>query len=293
MNGQASRTIGFEQNPLDSLDADPPVFTKSGRQVKGTFQLPLSYAYHETLFRLATGDTSVTPGGSGPYTHESTLAQRILYGSFVYYWEDCKGVKYQELYDNVAVTQMTIQQDKEARPVVTVNWVAQSMTASTPGGAPSLNTVEYPDWNDCCLTVDGDTLIVDSITFDVTRPVQEDDHGICSDDKPDVVFLGSNGQRAITLNVSGGLDEDIDGIMMAGDSLTGGCTIVWDNAAAAAANRKITIDMGELVPVVGDQDRGTWGRTKGSMQFMCATTSSNPISIETTNGLDAEEPPVV
>mgnify|MGYP001167107343 CR=1 FL=1 len=293
MNGQAGRTIGFEQNPLETLDADPPAFSKSGRKISGSFQLPLSYAYQEGLIRLATGDTSVSPGGSGPYTHASTLAQRVLYGTIVYYWEDYKGVKYQELYANVFVTQLTIQQDKEQRPTITVNWVAQTMTESTPAAAPTLVTPEYPDWNDCTLSADGATLIVSSITFDITRAAQEDDHGMASDNAPDVVFLGSNGQRSITLNVEGGLDDDVDDFMQAGDALTGENKMEWNNGASGADNRKITIDLGELLPVISEQPRGTFGRLTSSMQFMCATTAANPISITTTNALDAEEPPTV
>ena len=293
MNGQAGRTIGFGQNPLETLDADPPAFSKTGRHVTGSFTLPLSYAYQEGLFRLITGDVAVTPGGTDPYTHQSTLAQRILYGTIVYYWEDYKGVKYQELYDNVAISQLTINIEKEARPTVAVSWVAQSMTASTPGAAPSLVTPEYPDWNDCTLSVDGATLVVSSITLDITRPVREDDHGMASDDAPDVVFIGANGQRSITLNVTGGLDEDIDGSMIAGDALDSTNSINFDNGGATIANRDITIALGELLPVEGEQPRGSFGRLEAGMQFVCQSTTAAPFSITTTNALDEEEPPTV
>ena len=292
MNGQAGRTIGFGQNPLETLDADPPAHSRTGRHVTGSFQLPLSYAYHEGLFRLACGLPPAVPTGTGPYVHAITLAQRILYGTIVYYWEDYTGVKYQELYSNLTSTQMTLNIAKEARPTVTVNWVAQKMAPSTPGSAPTLVTPEYPDWEDCTLAVGGATLIVSDITLDISRPASEDDHGMASDDAPDQVFVGAAGQRSITLNVEGGLDDDIDGIMIGGEAQATN-TITLNNGAAAAANRKIVINLGRLLPVEGEQPRGNFGRLTTGMQFLCETSTSAPFSITTTNGLDAAEPPVV
>lgn len=292
MQGTGSITIGSEWTPLETLDTDPAAFSKGGRQVAGSFSVPLSYAYHEGLYRLVTGDTSVTPGGSDPYTHAMTLAQRILYGTFVYYWENYKGVRYQILIDNCVVTQATITQTAQQRPVLAVSWVGQTPTDSTPGAAPTLVALEYPDWDECTLTTSSAVQVVTDITLDITQPAKEGDFGMASDEDPDVVFLGRGGQRAITLNVTGGLDDDIDGIMRDGDAITTN-TLVWDNGEATTDNRKISIALGVLLPVRSEQPRGEFSKLDGGMQFLIQSTTANPFSITTTNGLDAEEPPTV
>ena len=289
MQGQAGITIGSEWTPLETLDTDPAAFSKGGRQCKGSFTLPLSYAYHEGLIRGALGTASYSPGGSGPYTHALTLAQRILYCNLVYYWENYKGLRYAITLTNAMITQLTIVQDAEGRPTIACSWVGQTPTDSTPGADPTLVSVEYPDWSNCTLTIGGSTLVGSSFTLDISRSAKEGDYGMGSDEDPDVVFLGGSGQRSITLNVTAGLDDDIDSIMRAGDAITSN-TLVWDNGEAGADNRKITIALGVLLPVVGEQPRGAFSKLDAGMQFLCQSTTANPFSITTTNGLDAAEP---
>jgi hypothetical protein len=290
MKGQSSITIGSEWTPLESLDVDPVAFSKGGRQCKGSFTVPLSYIYHEGLIRLALGTASYTPGIVNPYTHALTLAQRVLYGNLVYYWENYKGVRYQIAVTNAMVTQFTISQSAQARPTIAISWVGQTPTDSTPGADPTLVAMEYPDWDEFTLTINSIDHVVSDFTFDVTNPAKEGDYQMASAETPDVVFLGRSGQRSITLNVTGGIDDVIDTFMRGGTKLTT-CTAVWDNGGATTSQRVFNIALGTLLPVVSEQPRGEFSKLEGSRQFLCQTSVANPISITTTNSLVAAEPP--
>jgi hypothetical protein len=295
MQGGAGMTIGFEHTPLATLDADPVAFSKGGRRVNGNFSLPLVYAYQEGLIRGAFGTASYSPtgGGAAASNHPLTLGNRVLYCTLVYYWENYKGIKFQVLVNNAMITQLTINQEHGSRPTLDGSWVGQTPTASTPGAAPTLASVQYPDWEECTLKINNNTIVHDSFSFDISQPAVEDDYGISSDEDPDAVFIGRSDQRAITFNLTGGLDDVIAGIIEGGTAVAADNTITWDNAGATTDNRKVVIDRGQLLPQASDQPRGDFARLKTSMSFLCQSTTASPISITTTNALAVAEPPTV
>jgi hypothetical protein len=267
---------------------DPPAISTGGERISGSFQLPLSYAYEEGLFQLIAGGID-TAAGAGPYTHTIALADRLRFGTLVYYWEDFKGVRYQLLMANACITQLTITQEAQQRPTVTANWVAQTFTASVPGAAPTLSTLEYPDWDDATCTVGAACLVNRSFSLDISQPVTEDDYGICSADKPDVVFIGRAGQRTVTLTVDAGLDSETEGWLKAAGTAIATNSLVWDNGAATTANRKITITLSNLYVTPTDTQRGTFGKLNASFSFLAV--GPTPFAIVTTNAITVAEPP--
>jgi hypothetical protein len=287
MQGQGNITMGREQTPLGDMSIDPPSISTGGQRCSGSFQLPLSSVYDEGLFSLISCDDD-TIDGAGPYTHTFVCTDRLKYGTLVYYWENYKGTRFQLLVTNATVTQLTITQEAGQRPTVTANWVGQKWTASTPGAAPTFIAVEYPDWDDCTLTIGAAALVVKSFTLDIVQPASEDDYGIGSADSPNVVFIGRAGQRATTLTVDAGHDDATQAWLTAGATPIATNTIVWDNGAATTSNRKITITLSSLMASPADQGLAEFGRINTSFTFTAY--GATPFGIVSTNALATAEP---
>lgn len=287
MSGQLGATIGRQQTHLDALSVDPLSVSTGGRSWSGSFQLPLSYAYHEGLLRLILGGAD-TSAGDGPYTHTLALADPILYGTLVYYYENYKGTRTALTITNAVITQVTIEQTAQNRPTISVSWVGQKGTLTTPGAAPSLVTPEFPDWDDCTLTVGGEALIGRSFSLDIATGAEEGDFGIGSADSPDVVFVGRSSARVVTLTVDAGADDVTEGWLIAGTAISTN-SINWDNGATSTDNRDITITLSDLYPQPADSQKGTFGKLNHSLTFLAV--GATQLAVVTTNGITASEPP--
>lgn len=268
MSGGANFSIGADQNYDDTMDVDPQSITTGATKHSGSIKQLLSYEHQELLMIAMFGGADAILG-AGPHTHTIALEDAEVYLTIYEYYEDFKGVKYLRTYTNAIVSELTIAGSSEERPTITINWTAQSVATSTPGAAPTLNTMDLVDWKELTVSVNAVTACVNSLTFTVSRPTDDSDVTMGCD-APNVNTLFGSGQRTAQMTIELGIDDTLETILDDPSTAVAG-EIEWDNGAAAAANRKITIAITSMLATTLDTQPATWGKRRESINWAVET----------------------
>ena len=282
MSGGANYSLGSDQNYDDTMDVDPQSMTTGATKHSGSFKQLLS-SEHQELLLIAIAGTADSKAGSGPYVHTIALSAGEVYLTIAYYYENFKGVKYLRTYTNAIVTELTIEGSPEQRPTITVSWVAQSVALTTPGSAPTLNTMDLVDWTELTVTINSAAACVNSLTFTVSRGV--DDADICMGaDAPLVNTLFGNSQRTAQMTTELGIDDSFETIIEAATTAVAG-DIEWDNGGTTTASRIVKIPITLMRATTVDMVPATWGKRKASINW--AIEDWNGFVV--TNSLDSDQ----
>ena len=282
MSGGMSHNLGADQTPDDTMDVDPASYTTGATKHNGTIKQLLSYE-HQELLMLAIAGAADSVAGSGPYVHTLGLADPEVYITVYEYFEDFKGTRFLRTYTNAIVTELTIEGSPEQRPVLTISWAAQSVATSTPGSSPTEETMDLVDWDDLTVTINSATACVNSLTFTVTRPVDDSDVTMGCD-APNVNTLFGNGQRTAQMTTETGLDDTLVTIMD-DPSTAVAANITFTDGASGAALRKLEIDMSAVLATAITTEPATWGKRKESINWVVSGWSG----FEITNSLSAAQ----
>ena len=289
IEGQAGLHIGRSQEPdPPTMAVDAESVTAGGSRCSGHFTIPLSYAYNEGLFGLIAGALAVKTEASAPYFHTSTPARGPLYATLAYYWDNYKGTKWLETITNALITQLTITQDPEKKPLLSGNWYAQKHARTTPGAAPTLVTLEYPEWTDNVLTLGGATLNHYGLKLDIAWAAEEGKYGIGDADNPAPIFVARSAQRVTTLSVKTDDTDEIGDLLISGADIATN-SIVWNNGGTTTAEREIGIALSSLRLKDTDLDRAKFGTLPVDLTLLAY--GAAPFTIVSKNGLSAAEPP--
>ena len=270
--GGANFSIGADQNPDESMDVDATSYTAGATKHSGTIKQFLSYEHQELLLIAMLGAADSVSTSGAPYTHTLALADLEVYLTLALYYENFKIIKFLRTYTNALVTQITITFAPETRPIIEISWVAQSVTASTPGAVPTLNTMTLVDWSEVTLTIDSSTACINSGTLTISRPADDSDITMGCDD-PNVGTLFYNGQRTVQLTTELGIDDTMETILAATTTTVTGA-LVCDNGRATTDNRKITFTFSSLRASTLDTNPATWGKRKESINWAVPTLAS-------------------
>ena len=277
LGGNMSMRYGPDQNVDPSNEVFPTSVSAGGLVVSGTVQILLSYVTLEALLMMISGGVDLKEG-AGPYTHTIALNNTVMFGSFAGWWLDTVGTKVQITTTNAAINQLTITHAAGARPILTIGWSASDYAVTAPA-APALTALELVDWRDLTFTFGNVARCVNAYTLDLTANLQTDDFGpdgkLCS--------LLRSDQFGTSISFDVGMDSTFEAHLQAPDTAVTTNTIVYDNGAAAAANRQFQVTLGSAHFNPIDGQIAAIGKRQESLSYTIVDAA--PFGFITTNAL--------
>lgn len=274
---------------VEELDVDPRDVVVGGLYYTITMDLVLSYSYREKLFQLIAGGAIAT-AGAGPYTHSYAKADKLLFGSLkLEYADQCADANtyIYEVFDNFCVNSFAISESPEGYATFTVSGLSNAMTRTTTNA--SLDAVNHSEpcmWSHLTVSADGTTTYhMGDISFEITSPLTEGDFAHAATTPATLDHISRNGFRETKWGFTLLMDADAYSLIENVDAVWDGAnSYAWNNGAAAAANRQLTITMGNSYMEGRPDIHGTWGVRRGDVSLMAVDGTTPSFDFEIING---------